>query len=110
MLFIWNINYFFLKLENQNIIIITDSMTTINNIKFWNKRSYKEQIKCNSADIIYRIHKISKEKNISVEYHHIYSHLLDSRFPIPPDVYKERMNKVNQRFQILKIMSDVKMK
>src|SRR3569623_1450519 len=64
--------------ENENIIIITDSESTIKNLETWQDKEPKYRSKCNSADVIHRIFKIMEDKNLEVEFHHIFSHTDDS--------------------------------
>jgi RNase H len=85
--------------NNTQIIIITDSLVTIENIQTWNKKSYRTQQECNSADVIHRIHKISAEKNLKVEYHHIYSHLDTYYSMAQTDKCLEKIEKVKQHFK-----------
>jgi hypothetical protein len=63
--------------KNSKVLILSDSLTTVNNIKKWNQWTHKKRLECNSSDIIYRIHKITKEKNINLEIKHVFSHLAE---------------------------------
>src|SRR3569623_445325 len=61
--------------QDSDLMIVTDSEITLKNIQYWQIKGAKEKAKCNSADVIHCIIKIMDEKNLEVEFKHIYSHI-----------------------------------
>ena len=82
----------------SNLIIITDSLVTLNNIKYWQTNKTKDKNKCNSVDVIHRIYELFKERDLEVEFLHVNSHLMDEDSVKPNKVVEKQMEAANKQF------------
>jgi hypothetical protein len=83
--------------NNTEVNVITDSLVTITNIQNWEKWGVRKKAKSSNGSMIHRILKLIKEKELTVKWWHVYSHLLDTTKYNDKDK-KQKMEEMTKRF------------